>query len=111
MARINHEVTTGQEGIELLESRDYVDEKTGAPGRYTKKVYHLESRVPGWVKLLAPSSALKLDEESWDAFPSCKTVIINKKKTAGTSKILGSRCSQNTLGKDHLDSECSFGVL
>lgn len=78
MARLNAEVTTGKEGIELVESRDYVDEKTGAPGRYTKKVYHLESRVPGWVKLLAPSSALKLDEESWDAFPCSKTVITNR---------------------------------
>lgn len=78
MARLNSEVTTGAEGIELVESKDYVDEATGNPGRYTKKVYHLESRVPGWVKLLAPSSALKLDEESWDAFPSCKTVITNR---------------------------------
>lgn len=78
MARLNAEVTTGKEGIELVESKDYVDEKTGVTGRYTKKVYHLESRVPGWVKLLAPSSALKLDEESWDAFPSSKTVITNR---------------------------------
>lgn len=78
VARINNEVTTGAEGIELVESKEYVDEKTGLPGRYTKKVYHLESRVPGWVKLLAPSSALKLDEESWDAFPYCKTIITNR---------------------------------
>lgn len=75
---MNSEVTTNAEGIELVESKDYVDEKTGAAGRYTRKVYHLESRVPGWVKLLAPSSALKLDEESWDAFPNCKTVITNR---------------------------------
>jgi len=78
VARLNAEVTTGKEGIELVESKDYVDEKTGVSGRYTKKVYHLESRVPGWVKLLAPASALKLDEESWDAFPSSKTVITNR---------------------------------
>ena len=78
MARLNSEVTTNAEGIELVESKDYVDEKSGVPGRYTRKVYHLESRVPGWVKFLAPSSALKLDEESWDAFPNCKTVITNR---------------------------------
>lgn len=96
MARINNEVTTGQEGIELLESRDYVDEKSGLPGRYTKKVYHLESRVPGWVKLLAPSSALKLDEESWDAFPSCKTVI--------TNRFFGERFSL-TIESKHFDMD------
>jgi len=96
VARLNNEVTTGQEGIELVESRDYVDEKTGLPGRYTKKVYHLESRVPGWVKLLAPSSALKLDEESWDAFPSCKTVI--------TNRFFGERFSL-TIESNHFDMD------
>lgn len=80
----------------MVESKDYVDEKTGVPGRYTKKVYHLESRVPGWVKLLAPSSALKLDEESWDAFPNCKTVI--------TNRFFGERFSL-TIESSHYDDD------
>jgi hypothetical protein len=96
VARLNSEVTTGAEGIELVETKDYVDEKTGLPGRYTKKVYHLESKVPGWVKLLAPASALKLDEESWDAFPSCKTVI--------TNRFFGERFSL-TIESNHFDMD------
>jgi hypothetical protein len=93
---LNHEVTTGAEGIELVESKDYIDEKSGRPGRYTKKVYHLESRVPGWVKVIAPSSALKLDEESWDAFPYSKTTI--------TNRFFGERFSM-TIESRHFDMD------
>lgn len=83
VARANKEVTKGKDGIELLESNSYVDEKTGREGHYTRKIYHLDGYLPGWIKLILPSSATKLYEESWDTFPTARTVL--------TSSFLGER--------------------
>lgn len=46
-------------------------------GQYTLKRYLLRSKVPGIVSSLAPSNALFLIEEAWNAYPHCKTVLIN----------------------------------
>eukprot|EP00095_Tigriopus_kingsejongensis_P001621 snap_masked-scaffold289_size220122-processed-gene-1.14 protein:Tk01621 transcript:snap_masked-scaffold289_size220122-processed-gene-1.14-mRNA-1 annotation:"phosphatidylinositol transfer protein alpha isoform" len=74
--------TGGGEGVEVLKNEAY----TGVPllnnkfneGQYTKKIYHLESKVPAFVRVLSPKGALKLEEEAWNAHPNfCKTVITN----------------------------------
>merc|ERR1719370_199668 len=46
-------------------------------GQYTYKIYHLASKVPGWIKMIAPSGSLELHEEAWNAYPYCKTVVTN----------------------------------
>jgi hypothetical protein len=43
-------------------------------GVHALKVLHLGNRVPKLVRLLTPSNALMLEEESWNCFPYCKTV-------------------------------------
>jgi hypothetical protein len=44
-------------------------------GQYTNKIYKLQSKVPWWIRKLAPKGTLEMHEEAWNAFPFCKTVI------------------------------------
>jgi len=76
-ARASKEATTGKDGVEVVESKPYTDEKTGAEGLYTYKIYHLEGYVPAWLRTIIPSSALELHEKSWDRYPYCKTILTN----------------------------------
>ncbi|CEG75951.1 hypothetical protein RMATCC62417_10917 [Rhizopus microsporus] len=36
-----------------------------------------ESRVPSFIRALAPAGSLELHEEAWNAYPYCKTVLTN----------------------------------
>lgn len=72
--KLQQQSTTGDEGIEVLENRPFEDDEFGR-GQYTYKVYRLQSKVPSWLKKLAPANALILEEEAWNAFPKCKTVL------------------------------------
>lgn len=53
--------TGGGEGVEVLKNEPY--EKPNEKGQYTHKIYRLASRVPGWVRAVAPAGALDLYEE------------------------------------------------
>eukprot|EP01114_Cavostelium_apophysatum_P024865 TRINITY_DN9912_c0_g1_i2.p1 TRINITY_DN9912_c0_g1~~TRINITY_DN9912_c0_g1_i2.p1 ORF type:complete len:320 (+),score=83.35 TRINITY_DN9912_c0_g1_i2:118-1077(+) len=81
VAKMSNENTTGSEGIEVLENKpyEYVDpndpDKKVQHGTHTKKIYHLKSLIPSWLTPFIPASALKLEEEAWDVFPYCKTVL------------------------------------
>ena len=74
------------EGVEVLKNEaydenhaDYIPLLGGkfTKGQYTDKVYHLASKVPGFVRLLAPKGSLEIHEEAWNAYPYCKTVLTN----------------------------------
>jgi len=73
--------TGGGEGVEVIknEAYDNIPLLNGkfCSGQYTLKKYHLASKVPAWVRAIAPSGALELQEEAWNAYPYCKTVITN----------------------------------
>jgi hypothetical protein len=43
--------------------------------QYTHKVYHLSSRVPSVIRMVAPTGSLTLHEKAWNAFPVCKTMM------------------------------------
>jgi len=75
VAEASKNETGGGEGIEILNNEPY--EKDGEQGQYTKKIYHLESRVPKFLRMLAPKGSLEFHEEAWNAYPKCKTVITN----------------------------------
>lgn len=45
-------------------------------GQYTYKIYHLASKVPTMIRLLAPKGSLEVHEEAWNAYPYCRTVIM-----------------------------------
>jgi hypothetical protein len=90
VVRASAENTKGGEGVVWLKNEpfDNLDGHMGvseisntavprARGQYTLKEYHLESRVPGLVRTLVPASSLILVEEAWNAYPHCKTVLVN----------------------------------
>ncbi|XP_030447835.1 uncharacterized protein LOC115670654 [Syzygium oleosum] len=65
---------TDTEGVDILESRPFEDSEFGK-GHYTSKVYRLQSKVPAWLTTFAPADALIIQEEAWNAYPRCKTVL------------------------------------
>jgi hypothetical protein len=73
--------TGGGEGIEVLKNEPYDDkfllEGQSTSGQFTHKIYHLASKVPSFIRLLAPKGALEVHEEAWNAYPYCRTVISN----------------------------------
>ncbi|XP_043703800.1 phosphatidylinositol transfer protein 2-like [Telopea speciosissima] len=66
--------TTSNEGVVILENKPFEDDVFGK-GQYTSKIYHLKSKVPTWLSALVPADAFVMQEEAWDAYPRCKTVI------------------------------------
>ncbi|CAK8684199.1 unnamed protein product [Clavelina lepadiformis] len=75
VAEASKNETGGGEGIEVLNNEP--TEKNGVKSQYTKKIYHLASRVPRFIKLLAPKGSLDFLEEAWNAYPTCKTEVTN----------------------------------
>lgn len=74
--------TGGGDGVEVLMNEpiyhaDYQKYSHDGKCQYTHKIYHLEQKVPGWIKAFAPTGALHLHEEAWNAYPFCKTVLTN----------------------------------
>ncbi|XP_075710297.1 phosphatidylinositol transfer protein alpha isoform [Rhinoderma darwinii] len=68
--------TGGGEGVEVLVNEPY--EKDGERGQYTHKIYHLQSKVPSFLRMLAPKGALNMHEKAWNAYPYCRTIITNE---------------------------------
>ncbi|XP_057620526.1 membrane-associated phosphatidylinositol transfer protein 2 isoform X5 [Chionomys nivalis] len=65
--------TYGQgSGVEILENRPYTD-GPGGSGQYTHKVYHVGMHIPGWFRAILPKAALRVVEESWNAYPYTRT--------------------------------------
>lgn len=59
-------------GVEIIVNEPYQD-GPGGNGQYTRKIYHVGSHLPGWIKGLLPKSALTVEEEAWNAYPYTKT--------------------------------------
>ncbi|XP_063081595.1 membrane-associated phosphatidylinositol transfer protein 2 isoform X3 [Cavia porcellus] len=59
-------------GVEILENRPYTD-GPGGSGQYTHKVYHVGMHIPGWFRSILPKAALRVVEESWNAYPYTRT--------------------------------------
>lgn len=58
-------------------------------GQYTYKIYHLASKVPAMIRLLAPKGSLEIHEEAWNAYPYCRTVITVWKRLPLFSLLVG----------------------
>lgn len=56
----------------ILENRPYTD-GPGGSGQYTHKVYHVGMHIPGWFRSILPKAALRVVEESWNAYPYTRT--------------------------------------
>ncbi|KAK9391817.1 phosphatidylinositol transfer protein beta isoform [Crotalus adamanteus] len=76
VAEASKNETGGGEGIQVLTNEPY--EKDGEKGQYTHKIYHLKSKVPGFVRMFAPEGSLVFHEKAWNAYPYCRTVVTNE---------------------------------
>ncbi|KAL1110597.1 hypothetical protein AAG570_008125, partial [Ranatra chinensis] len=81
VAEASKNETGGGEGIEVLKNEPFSDYPLLGgkynSGQYTYKIYHLASKVPAFIRLLAPKNSLEIHEEAWNAYPYCRTVISN----------------------------------
>jgi len=83
VAEASKNETGGGEGIEVLENAPFENAVVGEnklvleKGQYTHKIYHLASKVPSFIRLLAPKGALEIHEKAWNAYPYCRTEISN----------------------------------
>ncbi|CAI2322221.1 unnamed protein product [Caenorhabditis sp. 36 PRJEB53466] len=73
--------TGGGEGAEFLVQEEFTSD-TLLPGKtvtgtYTKKIYRLRSKAPWFLQKLLPPEAFEIHEESWNAYPYCKTILTN----------------------------------
>ncbi|XP_043923852.1 membrane-associated phosphatidylinositol transfer protein 2 isoform X4 [Protopterus annectens] len=69
----SREETCGEgSGVEILENRPYMDGPGGC-GQYTHKVYHIGMHIPSWFRSILPKAALRVEEESWNAYPYTRT--------------------------------------
>lgn len=73
--------TGGGEGVEVLKNEPFKDvpllDGRYTHGQYTHKIYHLQTKVPGIIRAIAPKGSLAVHEEAWNAYPYCKTVLTN----------------------------------
>ncbi|XP_054466331.1 phosphatidylinositol transfer protein beta isoform-like [Anoplopoma fimbria] len=76
VAEASKNETGGGEGIEVLKNEPY--EEDGEKGQYTHKIYHIKSKVPAFVKMIAPEGSLVFHEKAWNAYPYCKTIVTNE---------------------------------
>uniref|UniRef100_A0A8C5HX09 Phosphatidylinositol transfer protein beta isoform n=1 Tax=Gouania willdenowi TaxID=441366 RepID=A0A8C5HX09_GOUWI len=67
VAEASKNETGGGEGIEVLKNEPYV--KADEKGQYTHKIYHLKSKVPKFVRAIAPEGSLVFHEKAWNAYP------------------------------------------
>ena len=74
IAKKSKEESKGAEsGVEFLINEPYTDGPGGKGGQYTKKLYHIGSHLPTWVRSILPTTALVVEEEAWNAYPYAKT--------------------------------------
>lgn len=77
VAEASKNETGGGEGIEVLVNEPYSDHPKYPDGQYTHKVFHLKSKVPAFVRMLAPTGSLEVHEKAWNAYPYCRTEYSN----------------------------------
>lgn len=84
VAEASKNETGGGEGIEIVVNEPYhIDDKEAKarnitmPGQYTHKIFHLASKVPSFIRLLAPKGSLEIHEKAWNAYPYCRTEYSN----------------------------------
>lgn len=95
--------TGGGEGIQVVKNESFSNQPLlngdYSAGQYTYKIYHLQSRVPSLIRLVAPAGkiislesllllntdrisvyilgSLEVHEEAWNAYPYCRTILTN----------------------------------
>ncbi|XP_065181539.1 phosphatidylinositol transfer protein beta isoform-like [Sycon ciliatum] len=76
VAQASKDNTGGGEGIEVVKNEP-CDHAEFGKGQYTYKIYHLDGKVPRWIRKIAPKGSLEIHEEAWNCYPYCRTVLKN----------------------------------
>ncbi|UYV71421.1 PITPNB, partial [Cordylochernes scorpioides] len=80
VAEASKNETGGGEGIEVVKNEPFENFPLlggqFTKGQYTYKIYHLASKVPPFIRLLAPKGSMEIHEEAWNAYPYCKTATL-----------------------------------
>lgn len=81
VAKASKENTGGGEGILVLKNEPFSGKtdlfQNYTSGQFTHKIYKLYSKVPWWIRKLAPKGTLEMHETAWNAFPYCRTIVNN----------------------------------
>ncbi|KAL3676890.1 hypothetical protein R1sor_026838 [Riccia sorocarpa] len=105
VAKFSASESTGDsgDGVEVLKNEPFEDQDR--KGQYTHKVYHLASKLPSWLVSLLPKKALMLEEEAWNAYPRCTTILkcpfLGKfKLVVETNHVADRATTENALNLD-----------
>ncbi|ODM96619.1 Phosphatidylinositol transfer protein alpha isoform [Orchesella cincta] len=100
--------TGGGDGVEEVMNEPFRDHDLGCfgiqSGHYSMKRYHLDHKVPTFVRIVTPRDCLQLQEECWNAFPYFRTVLTNDYLherlviTIETVHLSDKGCTENALG-------------
>ncbi|XP_038068461.1 phosphatidylinositol transfer protein alpha isoform-like isoform X2 [Patiria miniata] len=97
--------TGGGEGVEVVVNEPY--EEDGESGHFTHKIFHLASKVPKVIRMLAPKGSLEIHEKSWNRFTEVKTVTSNPDymkdgyhTTTHTRLVKAADCDQDNIFSD-----------
>eukprot|EP00794_Sanderia_malayensis_P007797 gene7797-8643_t len=78
VAEASKNETGGGEGVKIIANRPYEnDPLNGGSGQYTHKMLHLKTKLPSMISLLSPTGLVEVREESWNAYPYCRTLYTN----------------------------------
>lgn len=93
VAEASKNETGGGDGIEVIENRPITDvemellpfkdqvapnEEGKKGGQYTHKRFHLSSKLPFFIRAIAPQNSLEVDEKAWNCYPYCRTEYSNR---------------------------------
>lgn len=105
VAEASKNETGGGEGIEVLKNEPFENHPLlggkYSTGQYTYKIYHLQSKVPSFIRLLAPKGSLEVHEEAWNAYPYCRTVITNPNFMKDKFVVIIETLHSNDRGDKH----------
>uniref|UniRef100_A0A3Q2VH07 Phosphatidylinositol transfer protein, alpha a n=1 Tax=Haplochromis burtoni TaxID=8153 RepID=A0A3Q2VH07_HAPBU len=73
VAEASKNETGGGDGVEVLKNEPY--EKDGEKGQYTHKIYHLQTKVSGFIAKIAPKGSLTVHEKAWNAYPYFNLIV------------------------------------
>ena len=81
VAEASKNETGGGAGVQIIKNEPYEDVPLVGgkftKGQYTLKKYFLANKTPEIISALAPLGALEIQEEAWNSYPYCKTVLTN----------------------------------
>jgi hypothetical protein len=110
VAEASKELTNAEEGVEIVKNEPFenVELLSGnyTKGQYTLKNYYVRNRLPLYIRNLLPKNVkIMVEEEAWNAYPYCKTVLtrtglISFKITVETFHAAGAGDLENALSLD-----------